>query len=62
VYFKPIDLLYEVLQKQHANDELSFQLVPNLRKGCQKWLALNELAQIKGNESSLSRDEGDADS
>ena len=60
MYFKPIDLLYEVLNQQHANDELSFQLVPNLRKGCQKWLELNEQAQAKGRDSSLSKADGES--
>ena len=45
INFEPIKLLTEVLKNQHENDNLSFQLVPNLKRGCEIWLEKNEQAQ-----------------
>ena len=49
--YAPLDLLFEVLKKQHEMEELSGQLVPKLYDGICKWQELN--AQANADRESL---------
>lgn len=40
--YDPLDLLFEVLKKQHPKEDLSGLIVPKLLEGCDNWIRLNE--------------------
>jgi hypothetical protein len=42
--YQPLDLLFEVIEKQHEMEELSGQLVPKLYEGVKKFMEMNEAA------------------
>ena len=44
-HYTELDLLFEVLGKQHKDLTKSAQLVPKLQRGCQAWLLANRLPE-----------------